>query len=140
MYNDINSKNGFLSSGVSMEKGFSLTNKFGDAWDWSDAKRGTNFDYAKMEFFIGENAEDGYIKIDGVKVATPTVKRSDFHEGTAYLHFMSFYSSRVQVKAYAPSELDTENVDSRANVVFADGTDLAALNTYDKVTFKVNVP
>lgn len=140
MYNDINSKNGFLSSGVSMEKGFSLTNKFGDAWDWSDAKRGTNFDYAKMEFFIGENAEDGYIKIDGVKVATPTVKRSDFHEGTAYLHFMSFYSSRVQVKAYAPSELDTEDVDSRANVVFADGTDLAALNTYDKVTFKVNVP
>lgn len=140
MYNDINSEKGFLSSGVVKETDFTLTNKFGDAWNWSDDKRTTDFDYAKVEFFIGEEAADGYIKIDGVKVATPTVKRSDFHDGIAYLHLMSFYSSRVQVKAYAPAELDATNVDSRATIVYADGTDLESLNTYDKVTFKVNVP
>lgn len=140
MYNDINSEKGFLSSGLVKETDFTLTNKFGDAWNWSDDKRTTNFDYAKIEFFIGEEAADGYIKIDGVKVGTPTVKRSDFHDGIAYLHLMSFYSARVQVKAYAPTELDATNVDSRATIVYADGTDLESLNTYDKVTFKVNVP
>ena len=139
-YNDINSAMGFVSRGVTLAEDFTATNKFGSAWDWSDAKRGTDFNYAKIEFFIGETAEEGYIKIDGVKFATPTVKRSDFHDGIAYVHFMSFYSSRIQVKAYAPAQIDTESVDSRATLTFAEGTDVNALNTFDEVTFKVNVP
>lgn len=142
-YNDITSDSCALSpfAGLTMESGFTLINKFGDAWNWTEDDRGTDFDYARIEFYIGETAEDGYIKIDGVKIATPTVTQADFHDGTAYMHLMSFYSSRIQAKIYASAQLDAESdVDSRAEIVFADGTDLESLQTYDTVTFRVNVP
>ena len=124
-----------------MESGFTLINKFGDAWNWTEDDRGTDFDYARIEFYIGETAEDGYIKIDGVKIATPTVTQADFHDGTAYFHLMSFYSSRVQAKIYSQSEFDaTTEVASNAKVTFAPGTELNTLMTYDEVAFTVEVP
>ena len=142
-YNDINSTELPMGvwKGLVLEGNFSLTNKFGDAWEWSDDDRKTDFDYAKFEFYIGATAEDGYIKIDGVKVATPQVTQADFHDGTAYFHLMSFYSSRVQAKIYSQSEFDaTTEVASNAKVTFAPGTELNTLMTYDEVAFTVEVP
>ena len=142
-YNDITSDSCALSpfAGLTMESGFTLINKFGDAWNWTEDDRGTDFDYARIEFYIGETAEDGYIKIDGVKVATPQVTQADFHDGTAYFHLMSFYSSRVQAKIYSQSEFDaTTEVASNAKVTFAPGTELNTLMTYDEVAFTVEVP
>ena len=142
-YSDINSKSTPLSSfkNITIASDLSLTNKFGDAWGWTEEGRGTDFDYAKFEIYIGATAEEGYIKIDGVEIGALSVTQSDFHDGTAFVHLMSFYSSRVQAKIYADAELDAQtNVDSRAEIVFAEGTDLDSLMTYDEVQFKVNVP
>lgn len=141
-YSDITSTTLPLSSfkNVTMDNGFTLTNKFGDTWNWTEDNRSTDFEYANIELFIGKSAGEGYIKIDGVKVGTPAVKQADFHENTAYVHFMSFYSSRVQAKIYADAQLDTSRVDSRADVTFVEGTDLSNLKTYDVVTFRVDVP
>lgn len=141
-YSDINSSTCALSGkgGLKMESEFTLTNKFGSAWGW-DGEDGTDFDYATFEFYIGASAGEGYIKIDGVKVATPSVKQADFHNGVAYLNMLSFYSARVQAKIYAAAELDyTSETDSRAEIEFAEGTDLASLKTYDTVSFTVSVP
>lgn len=142
-YSDISDGSMPLSSfkNITIANGLSLTNKFGDAWGWTEEGRGTDFDYAKFEIYIGATAEEGYVKIDGVKVGSLSVTQSDFHDGTAYVHLMSFYSSRIQAKIYAEAELDAQtNVDSRAEIVFAEGTDLNSLMTYDEVRFKVNVP
>lgn len=141
-YSDITSTTLPLSSfkNVTMDNGFTLTNKFGDTWNWTEDNRSTDFEYANIELFIGKSAGEGYIKIDGVKVGTPAVKQADFHENTAYVHLMSFYSSRVQAKIYADAQLDTSRVDSRADVTFVEGTDFSNLKTYDVVTFRVDVP
>lgn len=142
-YSDINDKSLPLSAfkNITIASDLSLTNKFGDAWGWTVEGRGTDFDYAKIEIYIGATAEEGYIKIDGVEIGALSVTQSDFHDGTAFVHLMSFYASRVQAKIYADAELDAQtNVDSRAEIVFAEGTDLDSLMTYDEVQFKVNVP
>lgn len=141
-YCNINSTSLPLSSfkNIAMESGITLTNKFGESWNWTESDRSTDFDYAKIEIYIGQTAGEGYIKIDGVKIGTPSVTQADFYDNTAYVHLMSFYSSRIQAKIYADAQLDTSDVDSRAQLTFAQGTDLSNLKTYDVVTFRVTVP
>lgn len=118
-----------------------LTNKFGDAWSWTQGDHSTDYDYARFEIYIGATADEGYVLLDGVKIGTPTVTQADFHDGTAYLHLLSFYSARVQVRLRTEAELDyTAEVDEDAEIVFAEGTDLSALKTYDTVTFSVEIP
>lgn len=91
-----------------------------------------DYDYARFEIYIGETASEGYIKLDGVKIVSVGVTQADFRDGTAYLHMLSFYSVRVQARIYAGAELDyTSEVDERAEIIFAEGTDLNALKTYD---------
>ena len=143
-YSDITSEDpiDFRSFGnvtdISLE---GITNKFGDAWGWASGDHSVDYDYARFEIYIGETASEGYIKLDGVKIASVGVTQADFREGTAYLHMLSFYSVRVQARIYAGAELDyTSEVDERAEIIFAEGTDLNALKTYDTVSFRVEVP
>ena len=143
-YSDITSEDpiDFRSFGnvtdISLE---GITNKFGDAWGWASGDHSVDYDYARFEIYIGETASEGYIKLDGVKIASIGVTQADFRDGTAYLHMLSFYSVRVQARIYAGAELDyTSEVDERAEIIFAEGTDLNALKTYDTVSFRVEVP
>ena len=143
-YSDITSEDpiDFRSFGnvtdISLE---GITNKFGDAWGWASGDHSVDYDYARFEIYIGETASEGYIKLDGVKIASVGVTQADFRDGTAYLHMLSFYSVRVQARIYAGAELDyTSEVDERAEIIFAEGTDLNALKTYDTVSFRVEVP
>lgn len=143
-YSDITSEDpiDFRSFGnvtdISLE---GITNKFGDAWGWTSGDHSVDYDYARFEIYIGETASEGYIKLDGVKIASVGVTQADFREGTAYLHMLSFYSVRVQARIYAGAELDyTSEVDERAEIIFAEGTDLNTLKTYDTVSFRVEVP
>lgn len=143
-YSDITSEDpiDFRSFGnvtdISLE---GITNKFGDAWGWTSGDHSVDYDYARFEIYIGETASEGYIKLDGVKIVSVGVTQADFRDGTAYLHMLSFYSVRVQARIYAGAELDyTSEVDERAEIIFAEGTDLNALKTYDTVSFRVEVP
>lgn len=42
------------------------------------------------DVYIGETAEEGYIKLNGVLVGVPTVTQSDFCAGYAYMYLMNF--------------------------------------------------
>lgn len=116
-----------------------LTNKMGIAWDGSKPElwNPNKDNYAHFEFYFGVDAADSYIKIDGVKVATPSAKQSDFIEGKAYLHLSSFYSAKIDAKVYQDATFTVGTISNYAEVDFPDLENFNNVKALDEIKFSI---
>ncbi len=117
-----------------------LTNRFGDAWEYNDDEQNYNSGtFSHIEIYFGAtNHEDGYVKVDGVKVGTPAKIQADFERGGAYLHLSTFYTANVRAKLYQETTFDyTTGIDEHAHVELVEPTNLEGLLAYDQVKFKI---
>ena len=115
-----------------------ITNKFGDAWAYDEALKnyGVQSEMAKLEVYFGTTLEEGYIKLDGVKIGTPGAVQSDFENGVAYMHISTFHSAYIRTKLYQESSFDySSQVSEKATVVVE--SDLSNVMAYDVIKFKV---
>lgn len=101
-----------------------------------------------VEIFFGENAADGYVKINGTKVGTPTKKQADFAGGKAYVGwffnnnkgatYATLNSNINPVVIESPNVENTESMDDYFVMDLAKAQDFELIlkNTAGKLTIK----